>query len=1020
MSKLNTGLGIALALCAVLAMGSVATAGTTGKVMGTVMDEKGQPLPGASVVLEGTQRGATTDADGFYVVVSVDPDVYKATASMVGYHPITQDEVAVRADFTTTLNFRLREQELELEEMVVTAERPPVEPDKTESRYHVTAQEIQQTPILKNVTEFITLEAGIASDGTMASRGWLQTHNTVYVDGIQVQARDGRGIGGGWALAGESQWWGVNVKAVQEISVITGGANAEYGNSNAAVIQLVTRDGGSVYHGEVEYRLTPAGKKHWGANVYEAPELRGNAKWNDPEWVSEVDPQTGKLVHQRTNYTDVRGHYYDGFLSGPLLSDASFFVSARHLRDAAVLPGTWETRPANIRTSSKLTVPAGQNVKLRFGWIYDWSKNFNNGSMSRYGFGQIIRGTGRNLFIPAGSVAGEETRLDNMVYGIFTHTISPKTFYEVRLGYYQSKLDTSNVGTVSTAARTDKEGYFYIGREDVWAFKTGEQKRFTVKGDLSSQVTKGHFAKTGFEFVSFENWWTWTGMTPGDAKRDIRYIGQPEPGTPVTPKQFAFYVQDKMEFEGLVVNAGIRYDRMWGQEMQLLPSFTSGWYNQMNRFIDAPTAPMRVISGWGPKLGVSHPITENSSLHFSYGRYRMLPSFRRMFTSHWETASGPEGIPGVRWSHFNAKDESYSMNAVSKVYDKGHEENSFEVGADWNFVADYVVSLAAFYNSGNFQPGTGWHDAVDPVTGRTGGIGGTYAANRVEDTRGFEFSLRKSFSNYFSFRAALNIEWLDAAHWLGDFKSQSFILVYPDSNFIASGKYHYQWEVQGGREVPVPLTDAEIREIGAKANDNLRKVRANPNAFNARGGEAEILPAWEAPGLPEGAADYLQDIWYQHMWIGVSPFTRGRSGQGSMQVFVATPQDFGPGAMFGGSKLLGGVRFNMIYRIYTGAKWNYLNVEGKSKPGRGPLHTETDLNVQKQVSFGGLNADIFLEVFNLFNQGDTTARGSDYMWWGLQRPRPDDPTYLEYGDTSDRSRFIGNPRTSHMGIRLRF
>ena len=193
MSKLNTGLGIALALCAVLAMGSVATAGTTGKVMGTVMDEKGQPLPGASVVLEGTQRGATTDADGFYVVVSVDPDVYKATASMVGYHPITQDEVSVRADFTTTLNFRLREQELELEEMVVTAERPPVEPDKTESRYHVTAQEIQQTPILKNVTEFITLEAGIASDGTMASRGWLQTHNTVYVDGIQVssQGREG-------------------------------------------------------------------------------------------------------------------------------------------------------------------------------------------------------------------------------------------------------------------------------------------------------------------------------------------------------------------------------------------------------------------------------------------------------------------------------------------------------------------------------------------------------------------------------------------------------------------------------------------------------------------------------------------------------------------------------------------------------------------------------------------------------------------------------------------------------------
>ena len=140
MNRLNTGLGIALALCAVLALGSAVTAGTTGKVMGVVMDEKGDPLPGASVVLEGTQRGSTTDADGSYVIVSVDPDVYKAMASMVGYHSSTQEQVIVRADFTTTLNFRLREQALELEEMVVVAERPPVEPDKTESRYVVSSR----------------------------------------------------------------------------------------------------------------------------------------------------------------------------------------------------------------------------------------------------------------------------------------------------------------------------------------------------------------------------------------------------------------------------------------------------------------------------------------------------------------------------------------------------------------------------------------------------------------------------------------------------------------------------------------------------------------------------------------------------------------------------------------------------------------------------------------------------------------------------------------------------------------
>ena len=85
----------------------------------------------------------------------------------------------------------------------------------------------------------------------------------------------------------------------------------------------------------------------------------GTTRSGFPRWT----PRRANWCTQRTNYTDVRGHYYDGFLSGPLLSDASFFVSARHLRDAAVLPGTWETRPANIRTSSKLTVPGGSECE---------------------------------------------------------------------------------------------------------------------------------------------------------------------------------------------------------------------------------------------------------------------------------------------------------------------------------------------------------------------------------------------------------------------------------------------------------------------------------------------------------------------------------------------------------------------------------------------------------------------------------------------------------------------------------
>ena len=122
----------------------------------------------------------------------------------------------------------------------------------------------------------------------------------------------------------------------------------------------------------------------------------------------------------------------------------------------------------------------------------------------------------------------------------------------------------------------------------------------------------------------------------------------------------------------------------------------------------------------------------------------------------------------------------------------------------------------------------------------------------------------------------------------------------------------------------------------------------------------------------------------------------------------------------GGSTILGGVNANLIYRIYTGSQFTYLVLDGTRQIARGPLRTVMDLNLQKRFELGRASADVFLEVFNLFNQKDALASGTDYMWWGLQRPRPNDANYLNYGDFQDRSRYVGDPRITHVGIRLRF
>ncbi|MCE2436382.1 MAG: carboxypeptidase-like regulatory domain-containing protein, partial [Candidatus Latescibacteria bacterium] len=120
-----------ISLCLV----SQAFAGTTGKVSGVIKDAKsGEVLPGANVVVLGTRLGATTDADGNYFILNVPPGMLEVQASMVGYTKVTQTDVRVKIDQTTKLNFELSEQTLEAAEILVMAERPPVELDLTGSK----------------------------------------------------------------------------------------------------------------------------------------------------------------------------------------------------------------------------------------------------------------------------------------------------------------------------------------------------------------------------------------------------------------------------------------------------------------------------------------------------------------------------------------------------------------------------------------------------------------------------------------------------------------------------------------------------------------------------------------------------------------------------------------------------------------------------------------------------------------------------------------------------------------------
>src|SRR5262245_11879934 len=112
-----------------LALGTPALAGTTGRLIGRVVDENQQPLAGVDVRIEGQRLGATTDAQGTYVIIGIPGGHPIVRMSLTGYAAFTAANVEITPDFSTTLDATLKTEGGQ--EVVVIAERPLVREDAT-------------------------------------------------------------------------------------------------------------------------------------------------------------------------------------------------------------------------------------------------------------------------------------------------------------------------------------------------------------------------------------------------------------------------------------------------------------------------------------------------------------------------------------------------------------------------------------------------------------------------------------------------------------------------------------------------------------------------------------------------------------------------------------------------------------------------------------------------------------------------------------------------------------------------
>ena len=212
-----------------------AMAQTNGKVTGVVTDDRTrESLPGVSVYLDQNRYiGSTTDLEGRFFMLSVPPGRYTVVMSFVGYSTLRIEEVEVFSGRTTTVDGRLRDQVIEGEEIVVSAERPIVIRDRTTTVSFVSQETIQRLPV-QEVGDLIKFQPGVvrAPDGFHFRGG--RTRETAYIiDGIPVQ--DVLNQGGGNTVD-------IEVQSVQELQVYTGTFDAEFGGAQSGVVNVTTRD----------------------------------------------------------------------------------------------------------------------------------------------------------------------------------------------------------------------------------------------------------------------------------------------------------------------------------------------------------------------------------------------------------------------------------------------------------------------------------------------------------------------------------------------------------------------------------------------------------------------------------------------------------------------------------------------------------------------------------------------------------------------------------------------------------
>lgn len=624
MVKVKTGLILLMgAISTLFILEGVLFAQTTGKIIGKVRDKQtGQPLPGANVLVEGTTRGAATDTGGNFFIINLPPGVYTLRVQMLGYETVRVERLRVSVNRTTGVSVKMKPTVIKGQVVVVEAPKVVMKKDQTSSVRNVSADEIKVLPV-ENMSGIVGMQAGVVHGHF---RGGRLGEVAYMVDGVQVTN----------TFSGTGRSVDLEPDAIKDLEIITGTFNAEYGKAMSGIVNVVTKEGGKKFHGALSASLANYFTNH--QNIFiglKGTELNRNQDYkirlSGPIWKDKVTFFANSRLQNNKNYLNGIRRFnvwdYSYFSS----NDSTQWYS-EHTGDNAYVSMNGSK---DLSIFGKITAAPFSDFKAAL--LYTFNKD--NWHSYNHEF----------KYNPDG--IGSTHRKSHMISLHINHMLSPSMFYELKLssiydysGWYVFK-NPFDSRYVNDRFRVNDGPGFYTGGQQKDHDETTLQDN-NVKFDLTWQVNQHHSIKTGVSYVAHDldhRWYQIRNYYAGTDSETVAYKPVIFPDSSIytdiyhhTPFEFSSYIQDKMEFEEMVINAGVRLD--YFNPNAVYPSQRRNPANQL-RFPNNPSRMSKYLKAdpkWqiSPRLGLSYQLGKAALLHFSYGHFFQMPPMYAMYQNH--------------------------------------------------------------------------------------------------------------------------------------------------------------------------------------------------------------------------------------------------------------------------------------------------------------------------------------------------------------------------------------------------